>query len=326
MIRYLSRNDISLMVPSWDVMIGIVEETVKTLAVRDFTQPLKPYVRYRNQTNRVVAMPAFVGGPFDTLGIKWIASFPGNRENNLPRASSVTILNNSQTGLPVAILSSNELSGLRAAAVSGYLIKTMKDFLPMTPLTVGIIGFGLAGQLHAKMISSLLKGQIKELRAYDLSRPELIDDIPDIKFTTSWEEACLDTDISICCTTSPIRYIDKLPKAGSLHLNVSLRDYCSEIVMKSSVIIVDNWEEICREDTDIQRCATQFGLAKSQVISLPELISTNTRALIDKRKINPFEGGFISFHPMGLAVFDVAISQFFYKKAASENRGTLLPQ
>lgn len=324
MIRYLSKKDISSLPISWYSMIELIHQAVETLAIKDFAQPMKPYLRYKNPNNRIIAMPAFIGGSFNVAGIKWIASFPDNIKNNLPRASSITILNNSQTGLPLAILSSNELSGLRTAAVSGYVINKMSGFLPKHHLKVGIIGFGPIGQLHAKMVSEELKGRIKELCVYDSGQPTLIDQIPHLSYARSWEEACLDADICICCTTSPSRYINQLPKTGSLHLNVSLRDYLPEITMKSSLIIVDDWEEVCREDTDIHRCALEFGLNKDQAISLPELTSHHLDHFLQKRTINPISNGYISFHPMGMAVFDLALSQFIYEQAEKNGVGVML--
>lgn len=324
MIRYLSQSDIRSLTPSWHKMIDLIGDAVKALAARDFAQPVKPYLRYRNPINRIIAMPAFLGGNFDIAGLKWIASFPENIKNNLPRASSITILNHAQTGLPLAVLSSNELSGLRTAAVSGYVIKKMKDFLPKHRLKVGIIGFGPIGQLHAKMVSELLPGQIEELCVYDSGRPILHQQIPHLRFVDSWEEAFLDADIAISCTTSPQRYINQTPKVGSLHLNVSLRDYFPAIVMKSSIIIVDDWEEVCRENTDIERCAIECGLHKDQVIALPELITSDLSALIKDRAINALSSGYLSFHPMGMAVFDIALGQFMYEQAATTDVGVLL--
>lgn len=324
MIRYLSINDISLLAPSWKIMVEVIEETLTILALKDFEQPIKPYLRFRDPKNRIIAMPAFVGGKFNAVGIKWIASFPENIKKNIPRASSLTVLNDYETGMPTGILSSNQLSGLRTAAVSGFVINKMRGLLPSESLKIGILGFGPIGQLHAKMVSEILKDQIEEINVYDInSQPHSVN-FPNIKFTSSWEETYLDADIVICCTTSPKRYIDKLPKPGSLHLNVSLRDYFPDIVMQSSVVLVDNWEEVCRENTDIEQCAVQFGLNKEQIISLPELKCDSLSNLLKKRTLNPMSNGYISFHPMGLAVFDIVLSQFIFELAEKAQAGSLL--
>lgn len=324
MILYLSKNDISALTPSWHSLVDLIEEAVKTLAAQDFAQPVKPYLRYRDPANRIIAMPAYIGGNFDIAGLKWIASFPNNIQNKIPRASAITILNNSETGQPIAILSSDGLSGLRTAAVSGYLIKKMKKFLPQQDLKVGFVGFGPIGQLHAEMVSELLKGQLKELNIYDQRPPLMSSQIPHLKFTHAWEEAGLNADITICSTTSISRYFDKVPKVGSLHLNISLRDYFPEIVMKSSVIIVDDWDEVCRENTDIHKSALDYGLNRQQVVALPELISTDLEILLRERALNPLSNGYISFHPMGMAAFDMAVSQFIYQQAIENKVGVSL--
>lgn len=48
------------------------------LANNEFAQPIKPYLRYNNLKNRIIAMPAYAGGECDMAGIKWIASYPDN--------------------------------------------------------------------------------------------------------------------------------------------------------------------------------------------------------------------------------------------------------
>lgn len=317
MIRYLNINDINSLAPSWKMMVGVIEEAVNILASKDYVQPIKPYLRFGDPKNRIIAMPAYIGGHSNSVGIKWIASFPDNIKKNIPRASALTILNDFETGVPTAILSSNQLSGLRTAAVSGFVINKTREFLS-SRLKIGILGFGPIGQLHVKMVSEILKDQIEEIRVYDIHSSAHPLDFPNVKFTSNWEETYLNADIVICCTTSPKRYIDKLPKPGSLHLNVSLRDYFPDIVMQSSVIIVDNWEEVCRENTDIEQCAIQCGLNKKQTIALTELDRGYNQTLKN------ISNGYVSFHPMGMAVFDIILSQFIYELAKKAQVGTRL--
>jgi ornithine cyclodeaminase len=279
------------------------------MAAGDFAQPLKPYLRYRDPKNRIIAMPAFVGGNVNMAGIKWIASFPDNIKSGLPRAHSVVILNNADTGEPVAIICTPLLSVIRTASVSGLMIRRYGERHSLNNIVVGITGFGPIGRYHVKMLRALLGDRIARFLVYDVHPPNksvAAEVDPAIELVRRWEDAYLDADIFVTCTVSPTRYIDERPKRGSLHLNVSLRDYTPEVYewFRES-IIVDDWDEVCRENTDIEIMSVEKGLLKS-----------HTRSIVDVVHHNCLEGyaeGLpIMFNPMGMSVFDIAMGAFYY--------------
>lgn len=324
MTTYLSREDLSKLRPSWRELTAIIEKALFALNQGDYAQPVKPYLRYHNPINRIIAMPAFIGGKFNFAGIKWIASFPENLKKGCPRAHSITILNEFDSGKPLAILSSSELSGLRTAAVSSFVITRFIDQLSNQKLRVGITGFGPIGQLHAEMVSEILDERLDKIFIYDVNT-QLKHTQKNNKyaFVNSWQEAFIDSDIFISCTCTNEPYIDLLPKNNSLQLNVSLRDYLPEVVMKSSCIFVDDWDEVCRENTDIEKASIEFGLCETNTISIKHLIHKDKIREIEMKGY--LKNGFLSFHFMGMAVFDIAVSSYFYEKAIEEKIGILLP-
>jgi ornithine cyclodeaminase len=64
---------------------------------------------------RFIALPAAVTEPDPAVGIKWIGSFPGNLDGGLPRASAVIVLNDPETGFPIACLEGAVISATRTA-------------------------------------------------------------------------------------------------------------------------------------------------------------------------------------------------------------------
>ncbi len=299
---------------NWRNTIQTIEDAVMCLHENDFAQPVKPYLRYRNKKNRIIAMPAFVGGEFNKAGIKWISSFPENINKGIPRAHSVVVLNDADTGQPIAIINTPLLSIIRTASVSGLVINYYDNARHLNDVTIGIIGFGPIGQYHLEMCEALLGDKLKNVLIYDIRKIDgsLLDGKDNINIVDSWEKAYDPADIFITCTVSDAPYINKQPKKGSLHLNVSLRDYIPETIdWFKSAIIVDDWEEVCREHTDIEMMHLEKGLQKEHTQSIVDVIAKNCIHDFDKDKP-------IMFNPMGMAVFDIAIGSHYYQMEAND--------
>lgn len=293
----------------WHKTVAVINNAVMQLHHNDFEQPIKPYLRYRNKQNRIIAMPAFVGGDINMAGIKWIASFPGNIQKGIPRAHSVVILNDADTGVPVSIIHTTLLSIVRTASVSGLMLTCFEKNRDLRELTVGIIGFGPIGQYHLQMCQALLGNKIKKIVVYDV-RPidrSLIEENELIQVAAGWEEVYQDADLLITCTVAAAAYIDKPPKPGSLHLNVSLRDYqTSAYDWFKGAIVVDDWEEVCRERTDIEMMHLEKGLQKEDTHSIVDVVIDNCLSLYEAERP-------VMFNPMGMAVFDIAMGAYYYR-------------
>jgi ornithine cyclodeaminase len=315
---YIDNECFSQIFVDWSKTIKIIEKSVEIMAENDFAQPIKPYLRYRDERNRIIAMPAFIGGDINIAGIKWIASFPNNIQKNIPRAHSVIILNNSQTGQPIAIFNTPLLSIIRTSSVTGMIIDYyLKSRQIDRKLNVGIIGFGPIGQYHLSMITHILRDKINRINIYDIRKDIfssiLIEENPLVKIVNTWKESFIDSDIFITCTVSTKPYINITPKKGSLLLNISLRDYKTDFYkyVKNS-IIVDDWDEVCRENTDIENMHKEKGLKKQDVLTIVDVVKNN--CLKNYNNETP-----IMFNPMGMGVFDIAISKYFLDIAIQKN-------
>ncbi len=315
---YLNKKDILEIGMNWDEIIDYIEKTVECMNNNDYVQPIKPYLRYRDLTNRIIALIAFVGGEIDLAGIKWIASFPDNINHGLPRAHSVVILNKSDTGEPLCIITTALVSIIRTASVSGLMIRHYLKVRPIENINVAIIGWGPIGQHHYKMCTEILKDKIANIYLYDLREidPDTITGPYKDKtiVTESWQDAYRDADIFITCTVSKAPYMDEKPKPGSLQLNCSLRDFKVDIMDHTRAIIVDDWEEVCREKTDIEMMHTERGLKKEDTKSIVDVVCN--KCLEDY----PEEES-IMFNPMGMAVFDIATGRYYLDKAKETGIG-----
>ncbi|MBS0628757.1 MAG: 2,3-diaminopropionate biosynthesis protein SbnB [Verrucomicrobia bacterium] len=294
----------------WSGVLDILLDSVEALYHSSYAQPIKPYLRFGNPKNRIIAMPAFVGGKINAAGIKWIASFPDNYLKGLPRANALIILNDTTTGVPLATIEGNRLSAIRTAGVSGLILKPF--FESRKNAILGFSGYGFIAKNHLEMIKALYPEKISKIYIFDqrnLENEKIDFPNAEVQLSKTWEEAYEASDLFITCTTTNNPYITLFPKEESLHLDVSLRDYNPEIVMSFDQIVVDNWEEVCRENTDIERAHLSLGLQKKDTLELAQFL----------KNIPSFIGKKTFFAPMGMAIFDIALANAVYLSFLEKN-------
>lgn len=241
----------------------------------------------------------------------------------LPRAHSVVILNDSYTGQMIGLINGALLSVIRTAGVSGLIMRYFDDARSLKKINIGIIGWGPIGRYHLKVCENLFSERIENVFLYDIrsvikmSEVEFFDKAR-VHIVEKWEEAYDKSDIFITCTVSEAPYINKPPKQGALLLNVSLRDYCTSMFryVKDS-IIVDDWEEVCREKTDIEMMHKEKGLRKEDTRSILDIVCRE--AFRDIAIDQP-----VMFNPMGMAVFDIAVGTFYLQTAQKYGNGKKL--
>jgi len=305
----------------WRALFNTIEEATCLIGKKEISQPLKPYLRFNDPANRIIAMPAYLGGTFNMAGIKWIASFPGNISRSLKRAHSIVVLNDASTGVPVTVINSAMLSGIRTAAVTGFVLDKYLRDNPRDGISAGIIGLGPIGQLHLSMLDHCFGPVLESILIYD-TNPDVREGIDrsaistDLHLCSGWEEVYEGSDILITCTVSKERYINKQPKKGGVYLNVSLRDFSVDFLEKVDLLVVDNWEEVCRENTDIERAHLEFGLEKEDVLEIQDILADNSLG-------NMVNKSFM-FNPMGMAVYDIAVAKYYQTLAESLNCQVLL--
>ena len=74
---------------------------------------------------RFIAMPAYLGGKFHVAGCKWYGSNGNNRRMGIPRSNLMFVLNDVETGAPLAFMAANLLSSMRTGAMPGLATKLL---------------------------------------------------------------------------------------------------------------------------------------------------------------------------------------------------------
>lgn len=318
---YLNDRDIRAVGVDWPDLVESVETAVGIIDSGDYAQPVKPYLRYKNPQNRIIAMPAYVGGKVNTAGIKWISSFPNNILTGRPRAHSIIVLNDHSTGQPSAVLNSPLPSIVRTASISGLMIRYYMQARSLEQIHLGIIGWGPIGQYHCQMVTALYGDRIERIRIYDIKGVDLSGFSSlysnRIEVAETWADVYQHSNIFITCTVTEHRYIDLPPEKGSLLLNVSLRDYKPKALASVKAIIIDDWDEVCRENTDIEQLHLKQGLTRDGTRLITDVVLRHSLAEFSEDEP-------IFFCPMGMAVFDIATAVYYVNKAREKGIGTEL--
>lgn len=155
--------------PALPERLRLAEITLRGLA-SGADLPPKIGVHPRETSSFAHAMPAFLRGAAadgsdDRLGMKWVLGFSGNNDRGLPAIHGLILLNDPQTGAPLAILDAGAITAERTAAVSGVAIRAFAPRVAGRRPRAALIGAGVQGRSHLAVLGHLLPGL--DLRLYD---------------------------------------------------------------------------------------------------------------------------------------------------------------
>lgn len=163
-LRWFGAADVAAAMPPLEERLRLAELTMTALARPGASQlPPKIAIHPRPADSFVHAMPAHLRGASatdDLVGMKWVAGFATNNELGIASISAVVVLNDPETGVPVAILDGGPITAQRTAAISGVAIR---HFGPPTGRgtpgrNVAIVGAGVQARSHLPVLGGVLPG------------------------------------------------------------------------------------------------------------------------------------------------------------------------
>jgi N-[(2S)-2-amino-2-carboxyethyl]-L-glutamate dehydrogenase len=286
--------------------------------------PHSTFLRFaNNERNRIIALPAYLGGDFEVAGMKWISSFPGNLDLGLERASAVLVLNSALTGRPEAILEASLISAKRTAASAVLAAKTLTKGQGIT--SVGLVGTGL---INFEVVRFLVAScaELRTLRVFDLDIDRAVqfqnkchDSFEvEVEVMRSIEEIFSDTSLISLATTAGTPHIHSLahcaPRTTILH--ISLRDLSPEVILASDNI-VDDIDHVCRAQTSVHLAEQLIGNRDFIRCTLADILRGNAPSRRDEDSI-------AIFSPFGLGVLDLAVGSLVRDLALKYRLGTTL--
>ena len=294
---------------------------------------------------RFMAMPAYLGGKYQMAGMKWYGSNCENKASGLPRSILMMMLNDKDTGAPLALMSANLVSCYRTGAIPGVGAKYLagKD-----SETVTIIGPGVMGRtcllaflsVCPKITTVKVKGRgQRSLHAFEEFVKKECPQIQQVIVCDSMEEAVKDSDIICVTSTAPVKEIDSpyiaedWVKKGALICLPSAARFDDDFLINRCKKVVDNYKlyEAWAEEFPypsyemVQIIGSKFTdylhegrIQREDIVDIADIINKKHPGRESDDEIIVYSVG-------GMPVEDIAWGGTVYRNALKEGIGVELP-
>jgi N-[(2S)-2-amino-2-carboxyethyl]-L-glutamate dehydrogenase len=305
-------------------VIAAVRHAYLEHARGETTVPESLFLRFpESARDRVIALPARLGGADPVVGVKWIASFPGNVAAGMERASAVVVLNSPRTGRPLCVLEGSVISARRTAASAALASATLPGTEPVTGASV--IGCGVVNAEIVRFLTVVHPG-LREVTVFDLDADRAgafaRRCAAELNLTASVvghrDEALAAHGLVSLATTAGVPHLDlRACRPGSLVLHVSLRDVTIDGVL-GAVNIVDDRDHVLRAATSVHLAEQHVGHRGFIAATIGELLLDGGTHARDPRRVTLFS-------PFGLGVLDLAVADLVLRGARESGLGVEMP-
>ncbi len=285
--------------------------------------PHSVFVRFPGRVKeRIIALPAYLGGEGEVAGIKWISSFPGNLERGISRASAIMAINSLETGRPEVILEGSLISAARTAASAALAADVLHQGAVIE--TLGVVGCGLINREIVRYILSLdrnvgrvLVYDIDARRAERFARllAQSIENVP-IESCAALNTLMANADVISFATTAVEPTVSDLSACSSATtiLHISLRDLTADVVLATDNV-VDDIDHAVRAQTSLHLAEQKVGHREFVRCTLAEVLNGSQPARRDDKSI-------VVFSPFGLGILDLALARLIIDTARTLDQGT----
>ncbi|MFH1921354.1 MAG: ornithine cyclodeaminase family protein [Planctomycetota bacterium] len=318
-LLYLSRSDVERVGLPMTEIIDALQSMFREKGEGRVEMPPKPGIHTRKDAF-IHAMPAYIPS-LRSAGMKWVSGYPENPKENLPYISGLLILNDPDTGIPIAVMDATWITAKRTGAATAVAAKYLAR---RDSSTVGILACGVQGRSNLEALACVFP--LTKVRAYDVSREaaekfagEMAETVNvEIEVVGSPKEAVVGSDLVV--TSGPILK-DPTPvieagwlAEGAFASPVDFDSYWKGAALKEA-------DKLATDDTRQMGYYREVGYFKHTpypYADLGEIAAGKKpgRERDDERTISI---------NLGLALDDMATAIRVYHKAREQGIGTELP-
>ncbi|MGE5630072.1 MAG: ornithine cyclodeaminase family protein [Caulobacteraceae bacterium] len=316
----LSKNEIGKLVTIQEI-IPVMEKVFADYTMGKTIVPIRTKIPIDKHNGNILFMPALIpesGG----LGVKVVSVYPENAKKGRQTIYSILMLNDMETGEPLALMDAELLTAIRTGAVSGVAAKHLaRD----DSKVVSIFGAGVQAKTQLEAICAVR--DIERVYVFNRSadkRKRFIEDMSgrlgiQLLEGTNEKLALGQSDIIITATTSntPVfngGYVREGTFIAAVGGYTPAMQEVPEELVRRAAIIVDAYNASLKEAGDIL-----IPMEKG-IIGRDGIKGELGEVMLGKIKRESAEE-IVFFKSVGLAIQDMSVAIEIYRKAVSMGMG-----
>jgi len=319
-ILYLSQAEVeSVNLPMAEIL-GSLETAFREKGEGKTEMPPKPGIHPGGGDNFIHAMPAYIPA-LKSAGIKWVSGFIDNCKRDLPYITGLLILNDVDTGLPMAVMDCVWITAMRTGAATALSARYLAR--PESSV-VGVLGCGVQGRTNLEALRILFP--VKKVMAYDVdwaiarSYAKEMESRFEVEVVTVQKPRDAVSGCDIIVTAGPIL---KKPHQtiqpgwlgeGAFASLVDFDSYWHPEAMKQT-------SKFCTDDTEQLLHYQQVGYFQD----IPPIHADLGELVVGKKAGRQRADERTMTANLGLAIDDMAVAPILYRRALEKGIGRKLP-
>ncbi len=289
--------------------IGAMEEALHTCGSDSFLMPTRMHLDL--EKNTYLLMPCISRGYWST---KLVSFCPDNQAIRKPSIYGMVVLNNAETGEPLAIMDGRIITAMRTAAISAAGLKVLA---PSGIQSLGIVGTGFQGIYQA--VFACQTRNIKQIWAYDRSneafkvfKATLAEKYPDIHVIKADDanQVAMQSEVIITATNTQQPVFDNRKDLfqnktfiGVGSYKPDCREFPEELFKSADQLFIDT-EDGLTESGDLITPVKNGWIGPDNIYPISKLL---------KKQITLSENNTRIYKTVGSAIFDLFAAKLVYE-------------
>jgi ornithine cyclodeaminase len=254
--------------------------------------------------------------------VKSFSFFEGNTARGLPVTDSIVLLFEEETGLPVAVMEANWITGLKTGASTAV---TARHLARADARVATIFGAGMLGRHHAEALDHIF--DLQEIRVVDAIPAaahrfgvEMTDQLrAPVRLVEEAEAAVRDSDLVVTVTTgSAVNVRPEWVKSGAFVARLgSYQEVALDLFEEADRLVVDRWQYVSARIPEMIDLIADGRLTEADVVEWPDIVAGTVPG-------RQSEDETILFVALGIWGEYAAILPEAYRRARAAGLGTVI--